>query len=81
MKSLPKSQNSCLWWGGRVTEIAQWLTTMIVVKGDTRGQNQERMLGRAWELESEEITGACLQAGVEEAEGWDWRPESGGMLS
>lgn len=43
--------------------------------GDTRaspeGQNQ------AWELEFELATGAGLEAGAEEAEGWDLRPESG----
>lgn len=30
-KFLPKSQNSCLWQGGRVTELTQCLTATVVV--------------------------------------------------
>lgn len=50
--------------------------------GDTRAssesQHWEGILGEAWKLEFEGLTGAGLEAGVEEAEGWDWGPEPEG---
>ena len=30
------------------------------------------MLGEAWKLEFEGFTGSSLEAGVEEADKWDW---------